>query len=133
MRLEGKRAEEFVLDVRSGESDVFLMRKYGLSARGLLILKKQVEEIFKKRDKDVEKPPVRVNAKALLQDVRDGKDDDFLMDKYNINNRQLQECFRKIIDLGLTSALELSQRLCITKSQVSEAIQEADSAISELD
>jgi hypothetical protein len=133
MRLEGKRAEEFVLDVRAKESDVFLMRKYGLSAKGLIILKKQVEEIFKQRDREKENPPVRVNAKALLEDIRAGKDDDFLMDKYKITNRQLQQCFRKIIDVGLTSALELSQRLCITKSQVSEAIQEADSAISELD
>ncbi len=122
-----------MLDIQAGRSDVELMRKYGLSAKGMAMLRRQVEEIFKERQAGPKKEVVRVNAKALLQDVRDGMDDDILMQRHKLTNRQLQIAFRKIIDAGYTTALELSQRLCITKSQVSEAFAEADAAVDELD
>ena len=60
-------------------------------------------------------------------------DDDALMAKYNLNFRQLQRLFRKMIQGGFVSAIEMAQRLCVTKSQVTDAIEMAERAVQELD
>ena len=51
-------------------------------------------------------------------------DDQALMIKYGLSFRQLQRLFRKIIIGGFIAPLELAERLCVTKSQVSEAFVE---------
>ena len=56
-----------------------------------------------------------------------------LMVKYNLLPRHLQSAFRQIINAGLITPLELSNRLKITKSQVREAFVEMGKAIKELD
>lgn len=79
------------------------------------------------------KPKVRISANEVLTDLRSGIDDDTLMAKYSLNFRQLQRLFRKLIQGGFISPLELAQRLCVTKSQVTDAIEEAERAAKELD
>jgi hypothetical protein len=79
------------------------------------------------------KPKVVISAKQVLEDLRSGMDDEGLMVKYQLTFRQLQRLFRKMIMSGYTTPRELAQRLCVTKSQVVEALGEVKSAINELD
>ncbi len=79
------------------------------------------------------KPKLRISANEVLTDLRSGMEDDALMAKYNLNFRQLQRLFRKMIQGGFVSPIELAQRLCVTKSQVTDAIEQAERAIEELD
>jgi len=65
-----------------------------------------------------------VSAHDVVQDLRAGMDDEALMVKYRLSFRQLQRLFRKIIVGGFIQPMELAERLCVTKSQVSEAFVE---------
>ncbi len=65
-----------------------------------------------------------VSAHDVIQDIKSGMDDEALMFKYRLSFRQLQRLFRKIIVGGFIPPLELAQRLCVTKSQVTEAFVE---------
>jgi hypothetical protein len=69
----------------------------------------------------------------VLADIKSGMDDEQLMIKYDLLPRQLQSVFRQIINAGLSTPMEMSQRLSITKSQVREAFVEMGKAIRELD
>jgi uncharacterized protein (DUF433 family) len=79
------------------------------------------------------KPILKISVKQVLDDIRSGIDDEELMKKYNLTNRQLQRLFRKMIAEGFMSPMELANRLCVTKSQVTEAIDQMKRAIDELD
>jgi len=81
----------------------------------------------------MDKPKLKISANEVLTDLRSGMDDDALMEKYHLNFRQLQRLFRKMIQGGFVSPIELAQRLCVTKSQVTDAIEMAERAIEELD
>jgi len=79
------------------------------------------------------KPKLKISANEVLTDLRAGMDDEELMAKYNLSFRQLQRLFRKMIQGGFMSPLQLAQRLCVTKSQVTDAIEMAERAAKELD
>ncbi len=79
------------------------------------------------------KPVLKISVKQVLQDIRSGMDDEELMKKYNLSNRQIQRLFRKMIAEGFMSPMELANRLCVTKSQVTEAIDQMKKAIDEID
>ena len=79
------------------------------------------------------KPVLKISVKQVLDDIRSGMDDEELMKKYNLTNRQVQRLFRKMIAEGFMSPMELANRLCVTKSQVTEAIDQMKRAIDELD
>jgi len=81
----------------------------------------------------VKKPKLTISASEVLKDVRSGMDDEELMLKYNITFRQLQSLFRKMIQGGYVSPLEMAQRLCVTESQVTEAFDRVTKAVKELD
>ncbi len=74
-----------------------------------------------------------INPHHVLADLAAGVDDEGLMVKYNLNYRQLQRLYRKMITAGYITSQELAQRLCITKSQVSEAMDQVRAALKELD
>jgi DNA-binding MarR family transcriptional regulator len=75
----------------------------------------------------MEKPIVKISASQVLNDIRAGMDDQSLMEKYHITYRQLQTLFRKIIQAGYVKPLELAHRLCVTESQVTDALELVDS------
>ena len=79
------------------------------------------------------KPVLKISVKQVLEDIRSGMDDEELMKKYSLSNRQVQRLFRKMIAEGFMSPLELANRLCVTKSQVTEAIDLMKRAMDELD
>jgi hypothetical protein len=74
-----------------------------------------------------------ISAQEVLEDIRSGMDDEGFMVKYGLSFRQLQRLFRKMILGGYITPQELAQRLCVTKSQVMEAMSQVNRAISELD
>ncbi len=79
------------------------------------------------------KPVLKISVREVLEDLRNGMDDEELMKKYNLSNRQVQRLFRKMIAEGFISPLQLANRLCVTKSQVTEAIDQMKKAIDELE
>jgi hypothetical protein len=133
MRLHGEEARQFVRDVKAGVSDVDLMKKYNISAKGLVFLKKKAIELIREVNPDGRKPSIKIGVSEILRDLKAGMDDDSMMEKYKVSARQLQRVFRKLIDAGYVNAMELSKRLCITKSQVTEALAEVENAVNELE
>lgn len=81
----------------------------------------------------MKKRKLTINANEVLEDLRGGMDDEMLMIKYNLNYRQLQRLFRKMIMGGFVSPLELAERLCVTRSQVTEVLNQVSKAIDELE
>jgi hypothetical protein len=81
----------------------------------------------------MKKPRMTISASEVLQDLRAGMDDEAFMIKYSLTYRQLQRLFRKLIAGGFVSPLELAERLCVTQSQVTEALEQVRKSIDELD
>jgi hypothetical protein len=124
---------EFVKDVLAGMSDAGLQSKYKVSGNDFYTYKATVLDFIAKKRAQKTKPRIQINATEFLADLRSGFDDEALMIKYGLLPRQLQSAFRKMIKAGLITALEISNRLKITKSQVTEAFVEMGKAIKELD
>jgi len=81
----------------------------------------------------VKKVKLQISAKEVLEDLRSGMDDDTFMVKYKLSYRQLQGLFRKMIKAGFVTPIELADRLCVTSSQVTEALDQVEKAVKELD
>ncbi len=127
------RAQQFVNDVRAGMDDSDLQRKYDLSMEKFRFYKAAALDFIAQQRMSRPGPKRKINAQQVLADIKSGMDNDSLMEKYELNQRQLQSVFRQMIRAGLATALELSNRLSITKSQVREAFVEMGKAIRELD
>lgn len=124
---------EFVRDVRVGLSDAALQQKYGLPSNEFYLYKATALDIIAKKRAQKSKNKIEIHAKQFLVDIWSGMDDEALMIKYNLRPRHLQSAFRQIINAGLITPVELSNRLKITKSQVREAFVEMGKAIKEPD
>lgn len=129
----GTRAYEFVEDVRSGMNDADLQLKYGLSSQKFYFYKATAMDVIARQKQQNAKTRRKINARQVLADIRSGMDDEQLMIKYDLQPRQLQNVLRQIINAGLATPLEMSNRLSITKSQVRDAFIEMGKAIKELD
>jgi DNA-binding MarR family transcriptional regulator len=81
----------------------------------------------------MQKAKLQISANEVLKDLRNGLSDEGFMAKYNLTYRQLQRLFRKMIQAGFVSPIELAERLCVTESQITEAFQEMEKAVQELD
>jgi hypothetical protein len=127
-----KAAKQFVDDIKAGVPDLALQRKYGLHSEKFFIFKAAALDFIAAQAKD-HGAKRQISARQILADIRKGMDNDDLMAKYCLSARQLQSVLRKMIHAGLITALELSRRLSITRSQVMEAFQETGKAIRELD
>ncbi len=128
----GKTAENFIRDLASGMTDEDLQEKYRVSGQKFILYKATALDIIAKNKR--KNPNKRkLKAKDFLKDVKRGMGDNELMEKYLLSRRALQSALRQLIELGLATPLELSNRLSITKSQVREAFVEMGKAIKELD
>jgi hypothetical protein len=72
-----------------------------------------------------EKPKIKVNTRSVLQDLRKGLDDQVIMEKYSLSLRQLQKLYRKMIKSGMLTPMEVSDRLCVTTSQIANTFKQA--------
>ena len=126
------RARQFVADIRAKLSDERLQIKYGLASRKFYLYKAHAMDIIAKEEAQIVRRRIKINATAFLTDVRSGMNDETLMTRYRLRPRQLQSAFRQLINAGLATPMELSERLSITKSQVREAFVEMGKAIAEL-
>ncbi|HTY24534.1 MAG TPA: hypothetical protein VMC85_15460 [Desulfomonilaceae bacterium] len=127
------RTRQFVRDVRIGLSDAALQGKYDIPSNKFYLYKATALDFIAKEDARKTKKKIKINAKQFLVDIWSGMDDEALMAKYKLIPRHLQSAFRQIINAGLITPLELSNRLQITKSQVREAFVEMGKAVRELD
>jgi hypothetical protein len=128
----GKTAENFIRDVASGMADEDLQEKYRVSGQKFILYKATALDIIAKNKR--KNPNKRkLKARDFMKDVKRGMGDNELMEKYLLSRRALQSALRQLIELGLATPLELSNRLSITKSQVREAFVEMGKAIKELD
>ncbi len=132
MRLSGKKAMEFLKDVKSGMPDIELQLKYNVSPKLLNLFKAQAKEAMRELRSRSKQPKIQISAQQVLDDIKSGMDDEALMGKYDLTTRQLQRLFRKVIAAGLLSPVELADRLSVTKSQVLEAFEEVGKALDEL-
>ena len=124
---------EFINDVEAGVQDKDLMRKYKIP-RGSFHRYKAVAKDFLAREKSaLEKATQKISARRFLHDVKAYMDDEALMEKYHVTQRQLQSLFRQLIEAGLITPLEIANRLKVTQSQVTEAFVEMGKAIKEID
>jgi hypothetical protein len=78
-----------------------------------------------------EKPKIQVNTRTILQDLRQGLDDQVIMEKHSLSLRQLQKLYRKMIKSGLLTPMEISNRLCVTTSQIANTFRQAADLIQE--
>lgn len=123
---------QFLKDIVAGLSDEELREKYNLSGKKFYLYKAAaMDYLAKQRAQRAGKR--KISAKQILADINAAMDDESLMIKYDLTQRQLQTLFRQIISAGLATPMQLSRRLSITKSQVSEAFVEMGTAIKELD
>ncbi len=123
---------QFLRDVKAGVDDEVLRHKYNLSGKKFYLYKAAAMDFLAKQ-KAEHAQKRRISARQILADINSGMDDESLMLKYDFTQRQLQSVFRQIISAGLATPMELSRRLSITKSQVTEAFAEMGTAIKELD
>jgi hypothetical protein len=124
-------AKDPINDIRLGISDVAMMQKYGVSARGLeRLFKKLVEagaiEQFELDQRmrasqrshavDLATFPfpgakkTRINPMDAVPCIRSGMSDTELMDRYDISARGLDSLFRKLVDAGEIESSELESR-----------------------
>lgn len=123
MKLEGKIADDFILDVMQGVDDVSLKEKYGVSPLELVLLKGAAREIVEKRRQESARAR-RVSAREFLREIRSGADEETLKSKFGLTSRQYQGLLRELINAGIATPLELSNRLSVTQSQVEEVLRE---------
>jgi len=124
-------SKEAANDIRSGLSDVAMMRKYGISAKVLeklfkkLIDKGEIESSeLEKRMRLAERSHVvdlvtfpvaelkktRINAREAVSCIRSGMSDIDLMEKYDISARGLDSLFNKLIEAREIGRSELESR-----------------------
>lgn len=132
MKLEGKLADEFLLDVRDGIDDDTLREKYGVSPLELVLLKGAAREILERRRLESSRTRM-VSAREFLREIRSGADEETLKSKFNLTSRQFQALLRELISAGFATPLELSNRLSVTQSQVEEALTEWEVASKSLE
>ncbi len=128
-----KKSMEFIADVESGLTDQDLQNKYRLFDHRFTFVKAAALDFIAKNKVQRNQARRKINARELLNDLNAGMDENALMSKYLFNHRQLQSALRQLIKLGLVTPLQVSNRLSITKSQVTQAFVEMGKAIQELD
>jgi ankyrin repeat protein len=71
----------------------------------------------------------RISARELVNDIRAGLADSGLSEKYRISPEGLEFVMRRLVDAGLMTPLELSERSSLTESRVRrEFIEKVDSS-----
>ena len=132
--LTAQQARDFILDVKAGLSEEALAEKYNLHPKSVYLHKLAVKSyLAEKAESAIVKPSLRISAELVLEDIKSGLDNEGLMNRYELTERQLQRLYRKIIEAGLMTPLELAARLKVTKSQIMEAFSEAQQPIDETD
>lgn len=104
-------------DITADMSDDDLMRKYGLSRRHLLLVKKKLlenklitaEDLSPNRKQTL--PPYRkIDAKDFIRDFLEHSDDYFLMQRYSLQPKHLRKVYDQLIKKDLLSEYELHSR-----------------------
>ena len=127
-KLSDFEAEKFIMDVVSGTDDEVLMQRYAFSERSLELHKKLAINLVKKRRTKAQ-PPITVNVKSFLKDLKHGLNEREICSRHSLTARQLQRVYRKLIAGGFVTAREMASRLKITESQIFEVFAEAGALV----
>lgn len=126
-------AQEAVRDIRSGMDDILLMRKYGLTPKGLgSLLSKLLQAGAIKRSDVGPNFKMEVKAKDVLTDIRAGMSRDKLTKKYRLSLRGLQSLLTKLVRAGAVKRPEI-ERWLSQASRKAPAQPEPSSEPSEID
>jgi uncharacterized protein (DUF433 family) len=134
-RLAGRVAVQFAEDVSNGVSDDELLKKYSISSKkSLAILKLQVRRVLKEMAEVKKKVHRSIDRKGFLKDLNEGLSNEQLIEKYDLKKeRHLQQLFRKLVERGDLDIADVTNRLCVTQSQVREAFKDVQDMVKELD
>jgi hypothetical protein len=112
-------ARELVSDIRDRMTDAQLMEKYQLSANGLQSAFEKLLETKAITRAELEWRPTpyqdtqfisRMIPEEAVVDIRSGMNDFELMEKYNLSPNGLRRAFQSLVDAGLITREELSNR-----------------------
>jgi hypothetical protein len=124
--------KKVVRDIRAGLDDAALMRKYGISARGVERLFEKLigageidREEFDKRMLSSQQshvveletleapilPKKVIRTSEAIGDIRSGMTETSLMEKYNLSARGVESLFRRLVETGKMTRSELRSRM----------------------
>ncbi len=72
-------------------------------------------------------------ANDVARDVQGGMGDAHMMEKYQLNPKQLDSVLRKLFEADLITHMQLYERTSVSDSQITRAFIEAERAVEELD
>ena len=82
---------------------------------------------------DVTHAPRKIQASQLLKDIQSGLSDIEIMERYDVNSKQLSYLFQKMVEAGLVTNKQLEQRTSLAETSVTKAFVDVQQSIEELD
>lgn len=131
----------FAADLWSGLDPQSITTKYSLNWAEYYGMIERARQIPAIPDSSIEQVTVdvrrtkrrRINARELAEDVQLGMDYENLMIKYDVTEKQLTLCLRKLIEANFLTEAEIYDRAVLFDTQLMEAQKVAQASIDELD
>lgn len=110
------KAGDAVRDIRSGISDLQLMEKYGISAKGLQSLLTKLLEVKAVTPAELDQRLTayhdttviqQMDEEDIIQDIRSGMPDSQLMGKYALSSDGLRRVLQTLLDTNVITLEEL--------------------------
>ncbi len=114
MQARDIKPKQAVADIRAGLDDLALMEKYKLSAKGLQNLFDELAYlgfISQEEHREVKPPKRKISATEFVDDIRGGKSQVAIMEKYGLSSRGLVSAFRKLVVAGILQPEEVPEDL----------------------
>lgn len=92
-----------------------------------------VPPVFDPHEDDVTSSPRKIQASQLLKDIESGLNDFQIMARYDINAKQLEYLFHKMVEAGVVTNKQLGQRTSLAETSVTRAFVDVRRSIEELD
>jgi len=70
----------------------------------------------------------RIKAKEVAADVHTGMGDSILMEKYQLNAKELEAVLKKLVDTGLIDHMQLYERTSLSDTQITKAFVDSETA-----
>lgn len=101
------RVKEVLKDIHTGMDEESLRKKYKLTSEGLKNLFKELSQLGLLERLELEgspKPTVRIRIRDVVNDIRNGLDDNELRKKYQLSATGLHGVFKKLLELKAIDA-----------------------------
>ncbi len=74
----------------------------------------------------------KIKAVKIASDVHAGMGDTYLMEKYDLTAKQLEQVLRKLLEVNLISDMQLYERTSLSDSQITRAFMDTQNAFREV-